>query len=104
MSLVQAPVQREQARRGGDGQGKHDTDYLEGLQRRVKDVDGVIEEAWQESLRLQLHASIDKRHKLVRKVIITNAAVSDSVAVEELSIQQASRYRLRRPRLPECRA
>jgi IS5 family transposase len=32
----------------------------------------------------KLHASIDKRHKLVRKVIITNAAVSDSVVFEEL--------------------
>ncbi|WP_426197688.1 IS5 family transposase [Massilia sp. DWR3-1-1] len=32
----------------------------------------------------KLHASIDKRHKLVRKVIITNAAVSDSVVFEAL--------------------
>jgi IS5 family transposase len=32
----------------------------------------------------KLHVSIDKRHKLVRKVIITNAAVSDSVVFEEL--------------------
>jgi IS5 family transposase len=32
----------------------------------------------------KLHASIDKRHKLVRKVIITNAAVSDSVVFEDL--------------------
>lgn len=32
----------------------------------------------------KLHASIGKRHKLVRKVIITNAALSDSVVFEEL--------------------
>ena len=32
----------------------------------------------------KLHASIDKRHKLVRKVIITNAAVSDSAVFEDL--------------------
>jgi hypothetical protein len=32
----------------------------------------------------ELHASIDKRHKLVRTVIITNATVSDSVVFEAL--------------------
>jgi IS5 family transposase len=32
----------------------------------------------------KLHASIDKRHQLVRKVIISNAAVSDSVVFEAL--------------------
>jgi IS5 family transposase len=32
----------------------------------------------------KLHAGIDKRHKLVRKVVITNAAVSDSLVFEEL--------------------
>ena len=32
----------------------------------------------------KLHASVDKRHKLIRKIIITDAAVADTAVFEEL--------------------
>jgi transposase, IS5 family len=32
----------------------------------------------------KLHASVDKRHKLIRKVIITDAAVADANVFEDL--------------------
>jgi hypothetical protein len=58
---------------------------LEGLKTRTKrrrrEVD---EEACKNYFGYKLHASIDKRHKLVRKVIIINTAFSDSLVFEEL--------------------
>ena len=53
--------------------------------RTQKDVDAKCTKKHGKShFDYKLHASIDKRHKLVRKMIITNAAVSDSVVFEDL--------------------
>ena len=53
--------------------------------RAQKDVDAKwTKKHGKNHFNYKLHANIDKRHKLVRKVITTDAAVSDSVVFEEL--------------------
>lgn len=82
-SLVQAPAQRnkrEEAEPVKDG-----TITWKAHKRAQKDVDAKwTKKHGKNHYGYKLHASVDKRHKLVRKVIITNAAVSDSVVFEEL--------------------
>jgi IS5 family transposase len=84
-SLVQAPVQRN--KRGEAETVKESTMPItcKAHKRAQKDVDAKwTKKHGKNHFGYKLHASIDKRHKLVRKVIITNAAVSDSLVIEQL--------------------
>ena len=84
-SLVQAPVQRNKREEADIVKEGTMPIAWKAHKRAQKDVDAKWTKKHHKShFGYKLHASIDKRHKLVRKVIITNAAVSDSVVFEDL--------------------
>jgi IS5 family transposase len=84
-SLVQAPVQRNKREEAETVKESTMPITWKAHKRAQKDVDAKwTKKHGKNHFGYKLHASIDKRHKLVRKVIITNAAVSDSVVFEEL--------------------
>jgi transposase, IS5 family len=84
-SLVQAPVQRNKREEAETVKESTMPITWKAHKRAQKDFDAKwTKKHGKNHFGYKLHASIDKRHKLVRKVIITNAAVSDSVVFEDL--------------------
>lgn len=84
-SLVQAPVQRTKRDEAEIvKQGIMPLGWT-AYKRAQKDVDA----RWTEKHRknyfgYKLHASVDKRYKLLRKIVVTNAAVTDTTVFEPL--------------------
>lgn len=84
-SLVQAPVQRNKREEAETVKESTMPIICNAHKRAQKDVDAKwTKKHGKNHFGYKLHASIDKRHKLVRKVIITNGAASDSIVFEEL--------------------
>jgi transposase, IS5 family len=84
-SLVQAPVQRNKREEAEIvKQSAMPTEWT-AHKRAQKDVDAKWTKKHGKShFGYKLHASVDKRHKLIRKVIITDAAVADTCIFEDL--------------------
>ena len=83
-SLVQAPVQRNKREEAAIVKEGTMPIGWKAHKRAQKDVDSRWTKKHGKShFGYKLHASIDKRHKLVRKVIITNAAVADTTVFED---------------------
>ena len=84
-SLARAPVQRNKREEAETVKQGSMPIAWKAHKRAQKNVDAKwTKKHGKNHLGYKLHASIDKRHKLVRKVIITNVAVSDSVVLEDL--------------------
>lgn len=84
-SLVQAPVQRNKREEAETVKEGAMPIGWKPHKRAQKDVDARwTKKHGKNHFGYKLHASIDKRCKLIRKLAITNAAVSDSTVFEEL--------------------
>ncbi len=84
-SLVQAPIQRN--KREEAGTVKEGTMPLgwKPHKRAQKDVDAKwARKHGKNHFGYKLHASVDKRYKLIRKIAVTHAAVTDTNVFEEL--------------------
>ena len=84
-SLVQAPVQRNKREEAEIIKQSAMPIEWKAHKRAQKDVDAKWTKKHNKShFGYKLHASVDKRYKLIRKVIITNAAVADACVFEDL--------------------
>jgi IS5 family transposase len=84
-SLVQAPVQRNKREEAETVKEGTMPIAWKAHKRAQKDVDAKwTKKHGKNHFGYKLHASVDKRHKLIRKVIITHAAVADTTVFEEL--------------------
>ena len=84
-SLVQAPVQRNKREEAEIIKQSAMPIEWKAHKRAQKDVDAKWTKKHNKShFGYKLHASVDKRYKLIRKVIITNAAVADTCVFEDL--------------------
>jgi IS5 family transposase len=84
-SLVQAPIQRNK-REEADivKEGTMPLDWKP-HKRAQKDVDARwTKKHGKDHFGYKLHASVDKRYKLIRKLAVTNAAVADTTVFEAL--------------------
>lgn len=84
-SLVQAPVQRNKREEAEIVKQNIMPTTWKAHKRAQKDVDAKwTKKHGKNHFGYKLHASVDKRYKVIRKVIITNAAVADTTVFEDL--------------------
>lgn len=84
-SLVQAPVQRNKREEAAIVKQSAMPIEWKAPKRAQKDVDAKWTRKHNKNhFGYKLHASVDKRYKLIRKVIVTDAAVADTCVFEDL--------------------
>ena len=84
-SLVQAPVQRNKREEAEIVKQSIMPTTWKAPKRAQKDVDGKwTKKHGKNHFGYKLHASVDKRYKVIRKLIVTDAAVADTTVFEEL--------------------
>ena len=84
-SLVQAPVQRNKREEAEIVKQSIMPTTWTDHKRAQKDVDAKwTKKHGKNHFGYKLHASVDKRYKVIRKVIITDAAVADTTVFEDL--------------------
>ncbi|HEY6054345.1 MAG TPA: transposase, partial [Gaiellaceae bacterium] len=84
-SLVQAPVQRNKREEAEIVKQSIMPTTWTAHKRAQKDVDAKwTKKHGKNHFGYKLHASVDKRYKVIRKVIITHAAVADTTVFEDL--------------------
>ena len=84
-SLVQAPVQRNKREEAEIVKQSIMPTTWTAHKRAQKDVDAKwTKKHGKNHFGYKLHASVDKRYKVIRKVIITDAAVADTTVFEDL--------------------